>query len=383
MIRNSNKYARFLIRGQEEGLFRDEATKATMLYIHNPNNTNRPTRIIALGPDPHGIWSWKEVKFVMISDLAIADIVDLAPTINSAISRLVITKGSIIIETPPRAPIGAIYDIYQKSLLKTDRDKPEGQFKVITVKASQAVDAGVISEEILEEERQRLGSQFGMYYEAEFTAGGGDIFTPAHVDAISSEEYDIESLGGFNIMGVDPAFGSSSKFGIAIVNWNGDGIIRVVFADEFESDYDTIMDHYRALETRFQPIKKVIVDPGGPGAVMVKGLKIENGEDIDWEAQIRRAKKEGWNWMALMHVLPLAFSKYGREMLANTKYFIDNGDIRIHPEMKPLIMSLHTATEKQFGPGLLDKDRTQHNDIFDAFRLALFYFRQDKETKRV
>jgi hypothetical protein len=277
--------------------------------------------------------------------------------------------------------MGKVYDIYRQSVLEQDKSIPEGQFKVITIKASEAVDAGIITEEFLEGEKARLGSQYSMYYEAEFTAGGGDIFTPRRIDEISSEEYDIDSLGGFNVMGIDPAFGSSSKFGIVILNYNGDGLIRVVFADEFDPDYDTIMDTYRALETKFQPIKKILIDPSG--AVMVKGLKIDNGEDIDWDSQIRRSKKEGWNWMALMHVLPLAFSKYGREMLANTKYFIDNGDIRIHPEFKPLIMSLHTATEKQFGPGLLDKDRTQHNDIFDAFRLALFYFRQDKETKRV
>jgi hypothetical protein len=381
MLRNSTKYAKYMITTRQEGLERDESTKATVMYLRNPDNPNKPTRIIAKGPKEQGIWSWKNVKFILMSDVAITPAVDYSGTINAAMTRLANTNGSIIIETPPRAPIGKVYDIYRQSLLETDKSQPEGRFKVITVTASEAVDAGVISEDFLEGEKARLGSQYSMYYEAEFTSGGGDIFSPTHVDAISSEEYDIDGLGGFNIMGIDPAFGSSSKFGVCILNYNGDGLIRVVFADEYETDYDAIMDTLRALETRFNPIKKIIVDPASPP--VVKGLKIDNGEDIDWDAQIRRSKKEGWNWMALMHVLPLAFSKYGREMLANTKYFIDNGDIRIHPHFKPLIMSLHTATEKQFGPGLLDKDRTQHNDIFDAFRLSLFYFRQDKETKRV
>ena len=377
MMRNSTKYAKYLITTQQENLSRDEATKATIMYLVNPDNPSKPTRIIAKGPDEQGIWSWKSVKFIMISDITVTKKVDYSETINAAMTRLANTNGSIIIETPPRSPMGKVYDIYKQSLLETDRTSPEGRFKVITVKASEAVQAGVITEEFLAGEKVRLGSQFAMYYEAEFKAGGGDIFTPANVDAISSTEYDIENLGGFNIMGIDPAFGGSSKFGVVVVNYNGDDTIRVVHADEYETDYDTIMSEIRSIEDRFHPIKKIIVDPAAP--VIVKGLKIENNEDTDWESAIRRAKKEGWNWMSLMHVLPLAFSKYGREMLANTKYFVDEKKVLIHPEFKSLILSLHTATEKQLG--LLDKDRTVHNDIFDAFRLSLFYFRQDKERK--
>ena len=44
--------------------------------------------------------------------------------------------------------------------------------------------------------------------------------------------------------------------------------------------------------------------------------------------------------------------------------------MQIHPKFEKLIVSLRTAIEEE---GVLDKELTSYNDIFDAFRLAMKY----------
>ena len=62
-----------------------------------------------------------------------------------------------------------------------------------------------------------------------------------------------------------------------------------------------------------------------------------------------------------MFVLPFAFARYHKEMLANTKEVMEyhNGRIAIHPSFNKLITSLRTAVEN--GEGTLDKEATSHD----------------------
>jgi hypothetical protein len=49
-----------------------------------------------------------------------------------------------------------------------------------------------------------------------------------------------------------------------------------------------------------------------------------------------------------------------------------NGLMAIHPKYNKLITALRTAVEN--GEGMLDKDATSHDDLFDAFRLSLMFW---------
>jgi len=75
-----------------------------------------------------------------------------------------------------------------------------------------------------------------------------------------------------------------------------------------------------------------------------------------------------------MFVLPVAFAKYHKEMLAHTKEILEyhEGQVAINPSFNKLITSLRTAVEK--GEGSLDKDATSHDDLFDSFRLSLLFW---------
>jgi hypothetical protein len=127
MLLNSTKYAPFLQLRPTELLMKDQVTKVTVLHIKNPDNPKRPTRIIGLGGNEASIWSWKRVKHIHLSDIAVVTKKDYSGVVGAAMTRLANTDGSMIIETPPYGPRGKIYEIYMQSRLATS-DSPEGQF---------------------------------------------------------------------------------------------------------------------------------------------------------------------------------------------------------------------------------------------------------------
>ena len=61
-------------------------------------------------------------------------------------------------------------------------------------------------------------------------------------------------------------------------------------------------------------------------------------------------------------------------MLAHCKAMMEyqNGYVAIHPRFNKLITSLRTAVEN--GEGMVDKEATSHDDLFDAFRLSLQFW---------
>ena len=48
---------------------------------------------------------------------------------------------------------------------------------------------------------------------------------------------------------------------------------------------------------------------------------------------------------------------------------LEKGLLEIHPQFDKLRIALRTAIEN--GEGILDKEATSHDDIFDAFRLSI------------
>ncbi len=67
-------------------------------------------------------------------------------------------------------PSGMIYKIYEMSKMKMDgdTDSPMSQFKVHEIPASMVVQTGLINDEFLDAEQDRLGPMYQMYYECNF-----------------------------------------------------------------------------------------------------------------------------------------------------------------------------------------------------------------------
>ena len=121
------------------------------------------------------------------------------------------------------------------------------------------------------------------------------------------------------------------------------------------------------------------VDGANPS--FVRALKARLYEDPNYEEQIQIWKSDNGanvvtiNWLInYLFVLPVAFGKYHKQMLAHIKEAMEyhNGQVAINPSHTKLITALRTAVEN--GEGSLDKEATSHDDLFDAFRLSLMFW---------
>jgi hypothetical protein len=129
-------------------------------------------------------------------------------------------------------------------------------------------------------------------------------------------------------------------------------------------------------------IDKVYIDGANPS--FIKSLKLQIGEDPAYDKVIARYKSQnlGTNWSQDMKIAPVSFNSEHKAMLGHCKMILENdgGRIAINPDrFDKLITALRTAVDND---GVLDKEATSYNDIFDAFRLALkFYHIEDSSSE--
>lgn len=122
----------------------------------------------------------------------------------------------------------------------------------------------------------------------------------------------------------------------------------------------------------------VLIDGSNPA--FIRSLKIQLNENPAYETVIARYKDKKINWQSfVMKVLPINFNQEHKAMLSYCKMLLENGYIAINPVCDKLVISLRTAIEDN---GILDKETTSYNDAFDAFRLALRYYRINQGEKR-
>ena len=184
-------------------------------------------------------------------------------------------------------------------------------------------------------------------------------------------------------MGLDPGFGSSN-FGACITELV-DGIVNVLHAEEYpRPDFNEMINTtVRLLDKyniRFDNSCRIFVDAANPS--FISTLKQAVNEDPDYTKQIAYYKHNYpsvYDLQFLQHnmfVIPVPFSKEHKNMLAHTKELLEyqNGMVAIHPRFNKLITALRTAVEN--GEGVLDKEATSHDDLLDAFRESLIFWKQ-------
>jgi hypothetical protein len=172
-------------------------------------------------------------------------------------------------------------------------------------------------------------------------------------------------------MGIDPAYGSSA-FGILVTQLI-DGIVQIMVAEEYHRpDYNEMLSTVYRLMSKYN-IDKVYIDGANPS--FIKSLKLQIGEEADYDQVIARYRSEGLGDATKdMKIVPVNFNKEHKAMLENSKMILENdgGRIAINPDQfDKLITALRTAVDND---GVLDKEATSYNDIFDAFRLALKFY---------
>ena len=257
LIASSPKYRKYLITRSKELFFKEEKTKMGTIYLKNPINAFRPSRIIGLPFSEGAIWSWKTVFKVHLSDPAAADVIDDSGIWAAAESRVANTNGPIVIEGPPRGPKGVFYEYYERY-----KDNHDPNFYVQIITAAQGVKAGLMTDAFLEDQRVKLGPLYYQYYGASFLANVGNVFTEEQLRRIAflGKKYSEFGpvAGTMKVMGIDPSYGgNSSSFAFVITQAVDNGErIQVLHSENHGGKGKTTPDivdmEQRAIELALQ-----------------------------------------------------------------------------------------------------------------------------------
>ena len=225
-------------------------------------------------------------------------------------------------------------------------------------------------------EKSKQSPSFEREYNLKYLGMIGNVFHTKDIESAlqrgSQYDPDVINLLSQKSMGIDPGFGSS-EFGV-VVTERSDGQIKILHADEYHRpDFNEMLSIIWKLLNKYgRTINKVYVDGANPS--FIRALKIQIGEETNYEEIIKESKTKKLNYLLTdMHVIAINFSTEHKMMLGNCKMLFERngGYVSINPKFTKLITSLRTAVEED---GTLDKEATSYDDVFDAFRLALRHY---------
>jgi hypothetical protein len=227
-------------------------------------------------------------------------------------------------------------------------------------------------------EKAKASPSFEREYNLKYLGRIGNVFHSKDIEAAieKGRKYNPDTIGPSYFtsksMGIDPAYGSSA-FGIVVTQWV-DNHIQILHAEEYHRpDYNEMLSTAYGMMSKYS-VDKVYIDGANPS--FIKSLKLQIGEDQDYDKVIARYRSEklGDSWSQNMRIVPVNFNSEHKAMLGHCKMIMetDGGRIAINPDkFDKLITALRTAVDND---GTLDKEATSYNDIFDAFRLALKFY---------
>jgi len=123
----------------------------------------------------------------------------------------------------------------------------------------------------------------------------GDVFHTKDIEAAieKGRKYDPDNFNPFysftsRSMGIDPAYGSSA-FGIVVTQWE-DTHIQVLYAEEHHRpDYNEMLSLVYGLISKYD-VDSAYIDGANPS--FIKSLKLQIGEDADYDRVIARYRSE-------------------------------------------------------------------------------------------
>ena len=167
-------------------------------------------------------------------------------------------------------------------------------------------------------------------------------------------------------MGIDVAWGDTSKFAIVITQ-HRNRKVEVFYGVSYEKpQMNVIINHIMQLKQKHH-ITKVYVDGSNPE--VIRELKRRIGEYHDYYGRL--TEEDIWSLRSSnsWQIIPVNFQKRHREMLQWTYTLMSKRLVKIHPLLHDLIVSLRTAVV--IDDWKLDKQQTSHHDTLDSLRLAL------------
>jgi len=398
MIASSEKYRKYLITESKELFFKEEKTKMGVIYLKNPDNPFRPSRIIAVPFQESSFWSWKNVYRVHMSDPAVTKIKNDERAYATGISRVANTNGYVVIESPPRGKNNGFY----KQWKNYENNKSE-RGTTYTVYVEDAVKYGVVTQAFLDEQKRTLKHLYGSIYGSSFEEVSGNLFNKDSIIAAKkeAEQYDLDikvdekdepfpqyiaTTTKFNYNSekyilVDQGY-SSSFFAILVLEkirrTNGRNQIRVLHTEELESPlFEAARDRVLYLRKHFGNVVNIGFDATNR---MEYGMSIKSklGEDSHWprvKEEMHNAIRDGIPVGRTMYVVPFIFSTESKKtMTDHTMEMLDDSRryLCIDPRFENLLNSFEGANFDE--RGMLDKDLSPHNDLLECAMMGLQFF---------
>jgi hypothetical protein len=228
--------------------------------------------------------------------------------------------------------------------------------------------------------KAKASPSFEREYNLKYLGKVGNVFHTLDIEAAictqqegqEMMEWSTSTMTGRS-MGIDVAWGDTSKFAIVITQYRNNKV-EVFYADSFEKpQMNEIFNHIMQLKQRHH-VTRIYVDGANPE--IIRELKRRIGEYQDYhdftEEQIWAFRNSSWQ------IIPVNFQKRHRGMLQWTHTLMSKRFIRIHPSLQELIVSLRTAVV--IDDWKLDKYQMSHNDLLDAFRLACLNYELPKSN---
>jgi hypothetical protein len=149
----------------------------------------------------------------------------------------------------------------------------------------------------------------------------------------------------------------------------------VIFAEEYERPNFAAMINRIWQQCGY--ISNIYCDAANPE--VWESLKREFDEPFNQQYirdQFNICKKYNLHIEDRMIVVPVPFSVEGAKMLQHAKWLMEETDEDGSKRFDKLLTGLRTAVANEYK---LDKEVTSYDDILDAFRLSLTFYKRSKE----
>ena len=293
-----------------------------------------------------------------------------------AVSERYIAKSDpfIVMVSTPNAPGGLFQKIEQEPFETC-------LYKKIFLDYTYGLGSIYTKEEI---DKAKLSPSFPREYGLQYLGLIGNVFSQLSIDNATNLSYNPDNINknAKKSIGVDAGFGSSN-FAIVVTQYV-DRRIQVIFAEEYERpNFAAMINRIWEIKQRCGYISNIYVDAANPE--VWESLKREFNEPFNQQYmsdQIAQCKKYNLHLEDRMIIVPVPFSVEGAHILQHTKWLLEEAEedgsslIAIHKQrFDKLITALRTAVANEYK---LDKEVTSYDDLLDAFRLALTFYKRSK-----
>jgi hypothetical protein len=232
-------------------------------------------------------------------------------------------------------------------------------------------------------ENAKISPSFPREYQLQYQGLIGNVFSTQSIESCQRIKYNPLQINqnAKKTIGVDAGFGSS-HFAIVVTQFV-DGKIQVIFAEEYDRpNFQVMINRIWEIKQKCGYVSNIYSDAANPE--IWESLKREFNEPLDNQYvrdQFTYCKKYNLHIEDRMIVVPVPFSVEGAKMLKHAKWLLEETDedgsslVAIHKRFDKLLTGLRTAVANEYK---LDKEVTSYDDIVDAFRLALTFYKRSK-----